>query len=116
MNKRQQETQYETTDQSGFLVGLLLGTVLGAGTMMLFAPQSGQKTRSQIQRKGHDLREQTADTINEGVAQVRTEVEQVTTNMQKQAEELQQRGQDVVDEQIDRWAPVVEAGKTAVKG
>ena len=29
---------------------------------------------------------------------------------------LQQRGQDVVDEQIERWEPVIEAGKTAVQG
>jgi hypothetical protein len=50
------------------------------------------------------------------VAQVRAEVDQVTTNLQKQAEELQQRGQDMVDQQKERWLPVVEAGKTAVKG
>ena len=39
-----------------FLGGLLLGSVAGAGAMLLMAPQSGKKTRRQIQRKGRKMR------------------------------------------------------------
>jgi gas vesicle protein len=116
MNYHKQENQYEPSNPSGFLAGLLLGSLAGAGTMLFLAPHSGQKTRAQIRRISHDWREQTAETVTDSVAQVRAEVDQVTTNLQKQAEELQQRGQDMVDQQKERWLPVVEAGKTAVKG
>jgi gas vesicle protein len=103
-----------------FIAGLLLGGLIGAGVALLLAPQSGHKTRRQIQRKGRDLREQTTDaitdTIDDGVAQVRTKAQQVTSGIQEQTEALQQRGQDVVGKGKERFAAVVEAGKAAVNG
>jgi gas vesicle protein len=101
-----------------FLAGLLLGGLIGAGVALLLAPQPGHKTRRQIQRKGRDLREQTTDTITDtiedGVAQVRSKAQQVTSGIQEQTEALQQRGQDVVDKGKERFVAVVEAGKAAV--
>jgi gas vesicle protein len=99
-----------------FLGGLLLGGLVGAGAMLLLAPQSGKKTRTQIRRKGRDLRKQTTKGIEDGVDQVRAKAHQVTTSIHDQAEDLQQRSQDVVDQQKERWSSVVEAGKTAVQG
>lgn len=89
MNNHKQENKYKTSNPSGFLAGLLLGSLAGAGTMLFLAPQSGQKTRAQIRRISQDWRVHTAETVADSVAQVRAEVEQVTTNIQKQAEELQ---------------------------
>ena len=68
-----QHDEAEGTNPQGFLawlllgglVGLLLGGLAGAGAMLLLAPQSGKKTRAKIQRKGRDLRNQTADTIED---------------------------------------------------
>lgn len=99
-----------------FLAGTLVGGLIGAGAMLLMAPQSGKKTRKQLWRRGQDVREQTTDTIEDGLKQVRAKARKVTTKIHKQAEELQQRGQDVLDQQRERWSPVVEAGKTAVQG
>lgn len=99
-----------------FIAGLLLGGLIGAGTMLLLAPQSGKKTRRQIRRKGRNLRLQTADAVDDGVAQVRSKAHDISTSIHDHAEDLQQRGQDVVDHQKERWTPLVDAGKTAVKG
>lgn len=99
-----------------FLAGMLVGGLVGAGTTLLMAPQSGKKTRKQLWRKGRNLRQQTAETIEDGVNQVRAKAHEVTTNLHKQAEALQQRGQDVLDQQRERWSPVVEATQTAVQG
>ena len=99
-----------------FLGGLLLGNLTGAVAMLLLAPQSGKKTRRQIRRKGRKVRKQTAVTLHDGVNQIKDKTHQVTTRIQDQAEELHQHGQDVVEDQKERWAPVVEAGKTAVQG
>ncbi|MFZ1397804.1 MAG: YtxH domain-containing protein [Candidatus Promineifilaceae bacterium] len=79
-----------------FLGGLLLGSVAGAGAMLLMAPQSGKKTRKQILRRGQKVRKQTAKTVKHTVEQV------------------QEHAQDVLDDQKERWEPVIEAGKTAV--
>jgi gas vesicle protein len=99
-----------------FLGGLLLGNLIGVGAMLLLAPQSGKKTRRQIRRKGQKVRKQTAVTLHSGVDHMKDKTHQVTTRIQDQAEGLQQHGQDVVEDQKERWEPVVEAGITAVQG
>lgn len=121
-SKKGHKKNNDDNNLSGFLVGLmlltglLLGSLIGAGVMLLLAPQSGKKTRKQLRRKGRDLREQTTDTIENKVAQVRAKADQVTIGIHEQTDALQQRGQDVVDEGKKRWGAVVEAGKTAVTG
>jgi gas vesicle protein len=42
------EYDYEGGGGSGFMMGLLTGTVLGAGLGMLFAPKSGSELRGQL--------------------------------------------------------------------
>jgi gas vesicle protein len=96
------------------LSGLLLGSLISAVAMLLLAPQSGKKTRRQIRRKARQLQAQAGDAVDETVAQVRATANQVTAVIQEQAEAMQQHGRDVVDQQKERWAPVVDAGKTAV--
>ena len=121
MDNRNNESENDAIHSSGylagllFLAGLLMGSLIGAGTMLLLAPQSGKRTRVQIQRKGRDLRVQTADMVDDGMVQVRTKVRDISTTLHDQAEDLQQRGQDVVEQQKERWSPVVEASVTAVQ-
>jgi gas vesicle protein len=47
---------------SSFVMGLLTGTVLGAGLGMLFAPKSGSEMRNQISEQAGNL----ANTASEG--------------------------------------------------
>ena len=119
-NKKGHRKNKDDNNLSGFLAGLtlfaglLLGSLIGAGVMLLLAPQSGKKTRKQLRRRGRDLRKHTADVVDDTVAEVRAKAHQVTTSIHEQTDALQQRGQDVVDEGKKRWDAVVEAGKTAV--
>jgi len=86
----------------GFVAGLVVGGLVGAGTMLLLAPQSGKKTRANFQQKGIELREQTTHIAENALKQIRTKTHQISDNVQEQAGDLQQRGQDVVDEQRDQ--------------
>lgn len=40
----------------GFFAGLLLGGLLGAGISLLYAPQSGEKTRKQLKEKADEAK------------------------------------------------------------
>ena len=81
----------------GLLAGLLVGGLAGATAMLLLAPQSGKKTRAQIQQNSIELRDQTVKTVEGAVAQARGKARQITDDVREQAGELQQRGQDVLD-------------------
>lgn len=100
----------------GFLTGALIGGLIGAGTMLMLAPQSGKATRAKIQHAGVELRDQTVAGIEDAVAQTRAKAGQMKADVRVKANELQQRGQDMIDEQKERWTPVVEAGQKAVQG
>jgi len=83
----------------GLLAGLLVGGLAGAGAMLLLAPQSGKKTRAQIQQRGIELRDQTVKTVEGAVAQARGKARQITDDVRRQAGELLQHGQNMLDEQ-----------------
>ena len=54
--------RFEREDGGGsFLMGLLAGTVLGAGLGMLFAPKAGSELRSQLGEQAGKLRTQATD-------------------------------------------------------
>jgi gas vesicle protein len=66
----------EREEGSGaFLMGLLAGTVLGAGLGMLFAPKSGSQLRNQISEQAGRLRETAADTYQQASEKVTQIVE-----------------------------------------
>lgn len=97
-------------------VGLLIGSLAGAVTMLLLAPQSGEDTRIQIQKKGIELRDLTTEMVEDTMAQVRLNANKISINGHEKMKELKHQGQDLAVEQLDRVVAVAEAGKTAVKG
>jgi gas vesicle protein len=60
-------------DQSfgAFLVGFVVGGLVGAAVALLYAPQSGLETRAYIKDKSIELKDKAAETVDE--ARVRTE-------------------------------------------
>ena len=49
---------------AGFSVGLLTGSLVGFGVMMLFAPRSGKMTRDQIGQKSMELQGRASGTYD----------------------------------------------------
>jgi gas vesicle protein len=116
MDNHSDKHESDANHPGSFFAGLLLGGLAGAGAMLLLAPQSGKRTRAEIQLKGIELRDQTAEAVEDVVAQARVKARQVTAGVREKAEELQHRGQEMLDEQVARVSAVVEARKTAVQG
>lgn len=66
--------RFEREEGSGsFLMGLLAGTVLGAGLGMLFAPRAGSELRNQLSEQAGRLR----STANETYHQASEKVSQI---------------------------------------
>jgi gas vesicle protein len=66
-----QDYKYPTNNTLNILLGVLIGSLAGAVTMLLLAPQSGKDTRRHIQKNGLELRDRTNDMVEDTMAQVR---------------------------------------------
>jgi gas vesicle protein len=103
-----QEYRYPTNNIAGVLVGMLIGGLAGAVTMLLLAPQSGKDTRKQLQEKSIELRNRTTEMVEDTVAQVRTKANNLTAG-------LKDRGQEIAVKQLDHVSEVAQAGKKAIQ-
>jgi gas vesicle protein len=109
----------QKTEQQGngliVFISLVIGGLAGAIAMLLLAPQSGEDTRIQIQKKGIELRDLTSEIVEDTMAQVRSNTNKITINGREKLKELKRQGQDLAVEQLDRVVIVAEAGKAAIK-
>lgn len=63
--------RFEREDGGGsFLMGLLAGTVLGAGLGMLFAPRAGSELRNQLSEQAGKLRHTAGDAYSQASGKV----------------------------------------------
>jgi gas vesicle protein len=114
MFTKNQELEYPNNNIFGVLAGLLIGCVAGAMTMLLLAPQSGKRTRMQIQKKGIELRERTTEIVEDAMKQVQQDSKKITRDGRKKAKELMKQGQELVVEQIEHVTDAVKAGQKAI--
>jgi gas vesicle protein len=115
MENDMEEHDYNKNGPLSILIGALIGGLAGATAMWLFAPQSGKRTRAQIQNKSIQLRDLTTRNFKKTVAQVRSGADKLTAGVSEKAGELKQLGQDKLVEQMDRVTSALDAGKTAVE-
>lgn len=117
MKNRKHEVEYgeHTRPAKPVMTGLLLGGLIGAATALLFAPRTGEETRAEIRDKAMELRDRTADTVKETVAQAKTKAGDLRHGVVEKAEELTHRGRRVATQQLDRAADAAERAKDAVQ-
>ena len=76
--------RFEREEGGGsFLMGLLAGTVLGAGLGMLFAPKAGSELRSQI-----------GSSIADGTGRLREVADQTYSQASEKVGQMMDRGRD----------------------
>ena len=117
------ENEYEAIQQrtrpvKPILGGFLVGSVIGVATALLFAPRSGEETRTEIRDRAVDLRDRTAETVKGTVSQARTKAyeikDTVTDTVREKADELKQRGKHMVSRKLDDVSEAAESGKKKV--
>lgn len=97
------------------LIGVLIGGLAGATTMLFVAPESGKRTRALIKNKTIRLRDQTTKNIKKAVTQVRTGTNKLSAEISERAEELKQLGQEKLVQQLDRVSKAIDDGKSAIE-
>lgn len=115
MVNENQEPEYHNNNILSVLAGLLIGGLAGAVTMLLLAPQSGKDTRTQIQKRGIELRDQTTEMVEDVMAQVRSDSNKITMGGRQKAKELLHHGQALVVEQLEHVSEAAQAGKKAIQ-
>ncbi len=110
-----EEHAEDINNAKNILIGLLIGGLAGAAAMLLFAPQSGKRTRAQIQNKAIELRDRTITNVKNAVGQVQSKTSQIKAEVREKAGELKQSGQKKLVKQMDRVSAVLDAGKAAVE-
>jgi len=119
------------SDFGSFLVGFMVGGLAGAAVALLFAPQSGEETRTLIRDKSIELKDKAVETAEEtrvrtekaledareraeaAYAEARARADELAKMTKERATELQKRGQVVLEEQKSKVGEVIEAGKKA---
>jgi len=115
MFKKNQELEYNN-NIVGVLFGTVIGALAGAVTMLLLAPQSGKRTRIQIQEKSIELRDRAAGMVEGAVAQVRLDGNKLARDGRRKANEILHQGQGLVADQLEYVTDAVKAGKKAIQG
>jgi gas vesicle protein len=116
-----------------FLAGFFIGGLVGAVVALLFAPQSGEETRTMIREKSIELKDKAVETAEEArlraersleeararaeaaYEEVRRRAEELSRITKERAVELQKRGQVVLEEQKARIEGAIDAGKKAAQ-
>jgi gas vesicle protein len=115
MVKEYQEPEHHNNNIVGIFAGALVGGLVGAVTMLLLAPQSGEATRTQIQEKSIELRDRTSGMMEDAMAQIRLDRNKITVDGRRKAEDLLHHGQMLVVEQLDHISEAAQAGKKAIQ-
>jgi len=121
---------YETYDTdsmqfkvvTGALAGLLVGALIGAAAMLMFAPQSGKRTRKLIRKRAMALRHQVGETAEdareraeEALDDALERAKDAGDEVRGRVEHIQRRGQKTLEEQKQRVVSAVDAGRNAVR-
>ncbi|NOZ24862.1 MAG: YtxH domain-containing protein [Nitrospirae bacterium] len=97
-------------EREGFGVGsmffaFLLGSLVGAGAALIFAPQSGPETRKRVKDLAEDVKEKTAGIKEKVTQRVEQGKDAVSTTIEK--------GREFIEEQKTALSSAIEAGKEA---
>ena len=69
-----------------FFSGLLIGGLVGAGVMLLFAPKAGRKTRTKIQHQVDEIRDEVIESIEDADEEVLATARHLTSDARRKVQ------------------------------
>jgi gas vesicle protein len=94
---------------SAVVLAFLLGGALGAGLALLYAPESGKRTRVRLRQFAEEAQEKTEETVKE----FRDKAEGVAQEWRDRVEGVVTAGKELLEENKDLLTGAYEAGKEA---
>lgn len=85
----------------GFLIGLMVGAVVGAGAALLLAPESGEETRGRLARMARDAKTDVEDQVEEWSGQARRQL----ARRRKRVRRAMRRAGESLEDVRDRFTP-----------
>ena len=116
MNSEYQVIEYHNRNVVNVMAGLLIGGLAGAGSMLLLAPQSGERTREQIQEKSIELRDETTSVMDIALAKVWLAKNKIARDGRRRTNELVHRSKALMDEQLETVSAAAKTWKKANLG
>jgi gas vesicle protein len=108
----------ERDEFGAFLIGFIIGGLTGAAVSLLMAPQTGEETREYLRERAIELREkasETAQTTYEQVEhtadEVRNRAGEIADRARTGAEDIQRRGQVIIEEQKNKLTDRIRKNK-----
>lgn len=115
ISNRLSHLPHVSTDKSGAIIGLLAGLAVGAVLGVLFAPDSGKKTREKISDKALDLADNVKDgfhsikdNFNNGKQSLTGLKNQVVGNVKNKVSEVSQEFKDFRDSELEKAKSAVQ--------
>jgi gas vesicle protein len=101
----------EYRDALSFITGLTVGALIGTAAALLFAPQSGRRTRRQIARTAEDLAGSAADTLDD----VREDARDLADKAARETRRLARRARRGADRTGERIVEAVDQGRERLR-
>jgi gas vesicle protein len=81
----------------GFVAGILVGAVLGAGIALLLAPDRGEKTRGRLRQRMHSLREDAREGIDRAGSLTKEELRRGKRRFRAELARARERAERALD-------------------
>lgn len=101
------------SDLGAFLAGFVIGSLVGAATAMILAPQSGQATRDQLLHFGNDLRQVSGERFEQARQAADTYSREYRDRANAVISDTRSRAQTFADQATEQARIVLDAGRDA---
>jgi len=89
----------ETKNILSMIAVFAVGGLIGAGTMLLMAPQSGEKTREVIRKKSVEFKDKAVNSAEETKHRAEDRLDDIKSETKDRVSTLKDRGQKELDTQ-----------------